>query len=68
MYYNGSWGENNYQPDVLDYFKELPFCDKYVPKTKVERLKNIDSPSELPFHEKLNVIKINHTFKRYAMS
>ena len=31
-------------------------------------LRNIDLLSELPFYEKLNVIKTNHAFRGYAMS
>ena len=54
--------------DVVDYFKELPFYKKYSKKTKIKRLKNIDLLSELPFHEELNVIKIDHAFRGYAMS
>ena len=37
-------------------------------KPKVKRLKNIDLLSELPLFEELNVIKINHAFRGYAMS
>ena len=29
-------------PDVVDYFKELPFYNKYIQKPKTKRLKNID--------------------------
>ena len=29
-------------PDVVDYFKELPFCNKPIEKTKIKHLKNID--------------------------
>ena len=50
-------------PDVVDFFKELPFYNKYIKKTKIKRLKNIDLLSELPFSEELNVIKINHAFR-----
>ena len=28
--------------DTVDYFKELPFCNKVTEKPKVKRLKNID--------------------------
>ena len=38
--------------DAVDYFKEPLFCIKHI-----ERLKNIDQLSELPFYEELNVIK-----------
>ena len=50
-------------PDVVDFFKELPFCNKYIKKPKIKRLKNNDLLSELPFFEELNVIKINHAFR-----
>ena len=55
-------------PDVVNYFKELPFYKTYLEKPKIKRLKNIDLLSELPFYEELNIIKINHAFKGYAMS
>ena len=55
-------------PDVVDYFKELPFYNKYIEKPKLKRLKSIDLLSELPFYEELNVIKTDHAFKGYAMS
>ena len=55
-------------PDVVDYFKELPFYNKYIEKPKLRRLKSIDLLSELPFYEELNVIKTDHAFKGYAMS
>ena len=55
-------------PDVVDYFKELPFYNKHIEKPKIKRLKNIDLLSELPFYEELNVIKTNYAFRRYAMS
>ena len=54
-------------PDLVDYFKELPFYSKHIKKPKIKRLKNIDLLSELPFYEELNVIKTNHAFRRYAM-
>ena len=34
-------------PDVVHYFKELPFYNKHIEKTKIRRLKNIDLHSEL---------------------
>ena len=54
-------------PDLVDYFKELPFYSKHIKKPKIKRLKNIDLLSELPFYEELDVIKTNHAFRRYAM-
>ena len=55
-------------PDVLNYFKELSFYNKYIEKPKIKRLKNIDLLSELPFYEELNVIKTDHAFRGYAMN
>ena len=55
-------------PDVVDYFKELPFYNKHIEKPKIKRLKNIDLLSELPFYEELNVIKANDSFKEYIMN
>ena len=52
-------------PDVVGYFKELPFYNKNIEKQKIKRLKNIDLLSELPFYEELNVLKTNHAFGRY---
>ena len=54
--------------DEAKYFKELPFYNKHIEKPKIKHLKHIDLLSELPFFEKLNVIKTNHAFRRYAMS
>ena len=34
-------------PDVLDYFKELPFYNKHIEKPKIKHLKNTDLLSEL---------------------
>ena len=55
-------------PDVVEYFKELPFYNKHIKKPKIKRSKSIDLLSELPFYEELNVIKTTHTFRGYAMS
>ena len=55
-------------PDVEDYFKEFPFYNKHVKKTKDKRFKNTHLLSELPFYEELNVIKTKHAFRRYAMT
>ena len=54
--------------DGVDYFKELPFYNRYIKKPRVKRLKNIDLLSELPFYEELNIIKTNRVFRGYAMS
>ena len=55
-------------PDVVDYSRELPFYNKHIEKLKINRLKNIDLFSELPFYEERNVIKTDHAFRGYGMS
>ena len=37
-------------PNIVDYFKELPFYNKHIKKPKIKHLKNIDLLSELPFY------------------
>ena len=55
-------------PNIVDYFKELPFYNKHIEKPKIKCLKNIDLLSELSFYEELNEIKRNYLFKGYKMS
>ena len=38
-------------PDVLNYFKELPFYNKYIERPKIKRLKNTDLLSHFPFYK-----------------
>ena len=54
--------------DAVDYFKEVSFYNKPAKKPKVKRLKKIDQLAELPFYERLSVIKTNQAFRGYAMS
>ena len=54
-------------PDVVDYFKKLPFYNKPIEKPKIKRLKNIDQLAEQPFYEQLSIIKTNRAFRGYAM-
>ena len=55
-------------PYVVEYVKEIPFYNKSTEKPKIKRWKNIDLLSELPFYEKLNIIKADHAFRGYTMS
>ena len=50
-------------PNVVNYFKELPFHNKHIEKPKTKRLKNIDLLYELPFYEELNVLKTDRVFR-----
>ena len=60
--------KNKSYSDAVDYFKELPFYNKPIEKSKVKRLKNTDQLAELPFYEQLSVMKTNQTFRGYAKS
>ena len=53
---------------LLIFFKELPFYNKLIKKSKVKRLKNIDRLIELTFYEQLSVIKTDQVFSGYAAS
>ena len=55
-------------PDLVNYFKGLPYNNKHIENSKIKRLKNIDLLSELPSWEEMNVIKTNHASRGYAMS
>ena len=55
-------------PNVVDYFKEIPFYNKPIEKRKIKCLKNIDLLPELPFYEDLSITKTNHEFRGNAMS
>ena len=55
-------------PNVINYFKELPFYNTQIKNAKTEILKNIDLLPELPFYEQLNVIKTDRVFRGYLMS
>ena len=52
--------KTKFHPGVINYFKELPFYNRYIKKPKIKLLKNIDLLSELHFDEELNVIKTDH--------
>ena len=57
MYKMALLSKVKYHPDVIVYFKELPFYNKPIIKPKVKCLKNINQLIELLFYEQLDVIK-----------
>ena len=67
MYKMAVLSKIKFYSDAVDYFKELPFCNKLIEKPKVKRLKNIDRLAELPFYEQLSVTNTNQAFREYAM-
>ena len=52
----------------IDYFKELPFFNVSIDKPKMKRLSDINLLAELPFYERLSVIKTDQPFSGYARS
>ena len=52
----------------INYFKELPSYNVSVDKPKIKRLSNINLLTELPFHERLSIIKTDQAFSGYTMS
>ena len=52
----------------IDYFKELPFFNVSIDKPKMKRLSDINLLAELPFYERLSVIKTDQPFSEYARS
>ena len=51
----------------IDYFKELPFYNVSIDKPKIKRLSDINLLAELPFYERLRLIKTGQAFTGYAM-
>ena len=52
----------------INYFKELPFFNVSIEKPKVKRSTSINLLDELPFYERLSVIKTGQAFSGYARS
>ena len=52
----------------INYFKEPPFFNVSIDKRKIKRLSDINLLAELPFYERLSVIKTNQAFSEYARS
>ena len=52
----------------FDYFKELPFFNVSIDKPNIKRLSDINLLAEVPFYERLSVIKIDQAFSQYARS
>ena len=52
----------------INYFKRPPFFNVSIDKPKIKRLKNINLLDELPFYERLSVIKKDQAFSGYARS
>ena len=52
----------------INHFKELPFFNVSINKTNIKRLSDINLLAELPFYERLSVIKTDQAFSGYARS
>ena len=53
--------------DANNYFKQIPFYNKPIERP-IKHLKNIDTLFELPFYEKLSILKTDQAFNGHAMS
>ena len=51
-----------------NYFKELPFYNVFIDKPKIKCLSDINLLAELPFYERLSIIKTDQAFSGYARS
>ena len=54
--------------DANKIFQLLPFYDSYTEKPKVKKLNNIQLLKELPFYDKLSIVKNKTAFSGYATS
>ena len=52
----------------MNYFKELPFFNVSIDKPNIKRLSDINLLAEVPFYERLSVIKTDQAFSQYARS
>ena len=48
--------------EIKTLSQELPFYNVSIEKLKIKKLKNLDMLSELPFCDKLNIVKTAKTF------
>ena len=55
-------------PDVINFFKELPFCDTYIEKPKIKGLKKNWFTFWTSFYAELTLVKTDDAFKGYPMS
>ena len=49
-------------------FQILPFYNTFIEKSEIKKLSNIKLLHEVPFYDKLNVVKSSNTFSSYARS
>ena len=49
-------------------FQKLPLYNDLIEKLRIKHLKNVDLLHELPFYDKLSIVKISKTFKGHARS
>ena len=54
--------------DANKIFKTLPFYNSYIDEPKVEKLNNVQLLKELPFYDKLSIVKNKTAFSGYAQS
>ena len=54
--------------DANKIFQVLPFYNTFIDKPEVKKLNNVELLKELPFYEKLSIVKNKTAFSGYAQS
>ena len=54
--------------DANKIFQVLPFFNTYIEKPEVKKLNNVELLKELPFYDKLSIVKNKIAFSGYAQS
>ena len=52
--------------DEKELFIELPFYNTFIEKQSIKRLNNINVLLELPFYNKLSIVKTSKAFRGYT--
>ena len=54
--------------DAKKIFQMLPFCNTFIEKPEIKKLSNAKLLQELPFYDKLSIVKNLNAFSGYAKS
>ena len=53
--------------DAINLFQILPFFNTFIESPpKIKKISNVELLQELPFYDKLNIVKNSNAFGRYA--
>ena len=54
--------------DAKELFKILPFYNTFIERPKIKKLSSVELLKELPFYDKLSIVKNKTAFSGYARS